>query len=254
MNRSAPPIPIGRVLERLDSYLDRKDYASAERHLKYWFTEAEAALDTPGRLTVLSEQIGLYRKTEQKEKCLSAIASALELLESFNVKGSVLYATVLLNAATGYKACGKNEDAVVLYRKAKQLYEANPDIDTGKLGALYNNMAVALADAGSYSEAEDLYMKALDIMTQMDNGALEAAMTYLNLADLLAAESGTEAAESKISEYLGKAEELILNGNAERNGYFAFVCEKCAPSFDYYGYFITADELRKAAEDIYERS
>ena len=29
-------IPIARVLNRLDEYLARKDYAAAERHLDYW--------------------------------------------------------------------------------------------------------------------------------------------------------------------------------------------------------------------------
>ena len=36
-----------------------------------------------------------------------------------------------------------------------------------------------------------------------------------------------------------------------RIGYYAFVCEKCAPVFEYYGYFLTADRFRETAEKIY---
>ena len=39
-----------------------------------------------------------------------------------------------------------------------------------------------------------------------------------------------------------------------RDGYYAFVCEKCAPTFDYYGYFLIADDLNERAKAIYERA
>ena len=35
------PIPISRVLEKLDEHLGRNDYSSAEKHLLYWLGEAE---------------------------------------------------------------------------------------------------------------------------------------------------------------------------------------------------------------------
>ena len=36
-----------------------------------------------------------------------------------------------------------------------------------------------------------------------------------------------------------------------RIGYYAFVCEKCTPTFEYYGYFLTAEALKETAEKIY---
>ena len=45
-------IPLGRVIEKLDSYLDRQDFDSAVRHLSYWLSEAEAGNDDRGRLAV----------------------------------------------------------------------------------------------------------------------------------------------------------------------------------------------------------
>ena len=50
---------------------------------------------------------------------------------------------------------------------------------------------------------------------------------------------------------LETAEALLKTESLSRNGYYAFVCKSCAPGFDFYGWFMTAKELREAAEKIY---
>ena len=247
-------IPTGRVIEKLDAYLAKKDYDAAERHLRYWEREAAAGNDERGRLTVLNEEIGLYRKTEKEEECLRAISEALALAEAAEMEGTITYGTTLLNAATGYKAFGKAGEALVLYRKARTIYEAALSPEDARLGGLYNNMALALTACGDHGEARELYEKALAIMSKQENGALEVAITYLNMADLAAAEKGMEAAEETIGMYLEKAEALMDDASLPRDGYYAFVCEKCAPVFGYYGYFLAEKELMKRAEEIYERT
>ena len=44
MHPEVTPIPVGRMIEKLDSYLNQNDYDAAERHLKYWLTEADNCL------------------------------------------------------------------------------------------------------------------------------------------------------------------------------------------------------------------
>ena len=39
------PIPLQRVIDKLDSYLSQRDYESAEKHLTYWLNEAEKGHD-----------------------------------------------------------------------------------------------------------------------------------------------------------------------------------------------------------------
>ena len=39
-----------------------------------------------------------------------------------------------------------------------------------------------------------------------------------------------------------------------KDGYYAFVCEKCADTFAYYGYFGYSEELMQRAKKIYERA
>ncbi len=254
MHPEVKPVPLGRIIEKLDSYLNQKEYDAAERHLKYWLSESDVCHDRRGKLVLLNEQIGLYRKIDKKRECLEAADAALALAGSAEMSNTVTCATTLINAATGYKAFGKAEQALPLYRKAKIIYESGLEPNDQRLGGLYNNMALALAELGSYREAEELFMKALEVMKKQEHGEPEAAVTYLNLADLAAAESGPEDGAEIIGNYLDKAEKLLNSEGIPKDGYYAYVCEKCAPVFGYYGYFITEQELKDKAREIYERT
>ncbi|MCF0113946.1 MAG: tetratricopeptide repeat protein [Erysipelotrichaceae bacterium] len=254
MNQATERINTRRVISTLDGYLGRNDYEGAERHLKYWVAEAENGRDMHGKLTVTNELIGLYRKVGKEKECVEAIEESLRLVELLELTDTISYGTTLVNAATGYKAFSKPEKAMPLYRKAQEVYEKMLGSDDGKLGALYNNMALALCELGEYKEAESYYFKALEIMKLQEFGELEEAITYLNLIDLKVAEMGQEASEAIIEEYITRAEELLKTESIPRNGYYAFVCEKCAPVFGYYGYFMLEMEFKNRAKEIYERN
>ena len=74
------------------------------------------------------------------------------------------------------------------------------------------------------------------------------------MADATEAALGPENAEEAVEEYLDRAETLLNTEHLPRNGYYAFVCEKCAPVFGHYGYFATEAELKKRAEEINDRA
>ena len=122
----------------------------------------------------------------------------------------------------------------------------------GRLGGLYNNMALALTSCGRWTEAKEMFLKALRVMEQQEHGEPEQAITWLNMADALEAELGPEEAAEYTGEYLDRAAELLDTPDLPRNGYYAFVCEKCAPVFGHYGYFAEEAELRKRVEEIRE--
>lgn len=248
------PIPIRRILARLDGYLGQNDYDAAERLLRHWLAEADAGNDPQGKLTVLNEQIGIYRKTGRETDCLAAIDAALALMTRLDMDDAVTGGTTLVNAATGYKAFGRARDALPLYRKAQAVYERRLAPDDDRLAALYNNMALTLTDLQEYREAEALYEKAIAIMEQREHGEAETAITCLNLADLICAAEGYEAGEERVEAYLRRAEQLLDTEDLPRDGNYAFVCEKCAPVFGYYGYFYTEQTLKERAREIYERT
>lgn len=251
---SKTTVPLRIIIEKLDSYLNRNDYESAEKHLRYWYDEAHLCGDNRGMLTILNEQIGLYRKINKEAEGINAIEAALSLAQSMNIENTETLGTTYINAATGYKAFCRTDDALVLYKKAQKIYESVLESYDKKLGGLYNNMALALADAKKYGEAEEFYRKAIRIMEHNQNCEGEIAITYLNLADLVAAEKGMENAEEIIGEYIDKAEALLETESLPKDGYYAFVCEKCASVFGYYGYFLAEKKFRERAKEIYERS
>jgi len=64
---------------------------------------------------------------------------------------------------------------------------------------------------------------------------------------------GAEAAADQAEFYLDRAWQLLDTPSLPRDGYYAFVCEKCAPVFGYYGYFAEEAKLTGRAKEIYGR-
>ena len=247
------PVPQQRIIQKLDAYMSRRDYAGAERHLRYWLEEARRVRDLRGQLLVCNELIGHYRKVGDRENAFAMTDEALRLLKVLDFEDAVSGGTTYVNAATACSAFGEHERALTLFEKARAVYESNPGTRPHLLGGLYNNMALACQALGRYDEAFALYDKAMELMGQVRGGVLEQAITCLNRADAVAGKLGLEDGETTINALLEQAWNLLQDERAPRDGYYAFVCEKCAPTFSYYGWFAAAEELRQTAEALYER-
>lgn len=239
-----------RILSRLDEHLHKNDYASAERHLLYWLSEARAEDDKRATLTIANELMGLYRKLGERENALEFVSLALSIIDELNIDTLVSTGTIFVNCATVYKAFGMPEKSLPIFERARAIYERELDKNSSLFGGLYNNMALTLVDLSRFSEAYELYEKAISIMNE-NKSYLEVAITHLNIASLKEAELGILEADSEIQERLAMAREM-LDGYDKRDGYYAFVCEKCASTFGYYGHFSYENELTERARRIYE--
>ena len=252
--RTVDPIPQQRVVQKLDDYMSRRDYAGAERHLLYWLGEAERGNDLRGELLVRNELIGHYRKVGDRDNAFKHIERALSLLDALGFSEGVSAGTTYVNSATACSAFGEQERALALFQRARDVYEADARTQKHLLGGLYNNMALCCVALGRHDEAFALYDKAMTVMREVVYGELEQAITCLNMADAVAARDGLEAGEGEIFSLLDRAYDLLHTPDVPHNGYYAFVCEKCAPTFSYYGYFLAAQELEQEAKTIYERA
>ena len=244
---------IESILSTLDSYLHKNDYASAREYLLECLENATAQGDSRAEILILNELMGLYRKIGEGENALRCVSKALEKINDIGAVEQIGSATTYLNCATVYKAFGEPEKALSLYRRAQGIYEKNLSSTDSRLGGLYNNMALALVDLKAFEDALTLYEKAISIMLCNENGKPEAAITYLNKANALEAQQGLENACAEIDLCLDKAEELF-EAHTNRDGNYAFVCEKCAPTFLYYGRFGYSEELAQRSRRIYEGS
>lgn len=271
------PVPQRRIIDKMDEYMSRRDYNGAERHLLYWLEEAKLGGDRQGQLMLRNELVGHYRKTGQKEPAMESAAKALDLLRELDMENTITAGTTYVNIATACGAFGDHERAIRLFEKARAAYESSSQTETQLLGGLYNNMALTCTELGRCEEALALYEKAADLMGRVPDGELEQAITYLNMANTVEVQLGLEAGEQQINALVERAEELLeakgeeLLGKGEaalsdgtdlramkqeeraRLGYYAFVCEKCAPTFAYYGYFMTAESLTERSEELVKR-
>lgn len=246
------PVPQQRIIEKMDEYMSRRDYAGAERHLLYWREEARQGRDQRGELMVLNELVGHYRKTSEGDKAMACAADALKLLDALDLRGGISEGTTCVNIATAMNAFGENERAMALFERARAVYVASPATEPQLLGGLYNNMALTCVSLRRFDEALGLYERAMAQMQRVTYGELEQAVTCLNMANLIEDRDGMEAGELAIYDLLERAAALLDTPSIPRDGYYAFVCEKCAPTFEYYGWFADAQRYRQEAERIYE--
>lgn len=250
-------VPLQRIIEKVDEFQTRQDASGAERMLKYWLSEAELGGDLKGQLGIRNEFIGLYRKNGRKEDAFESIQEAMRLLDELDFHGSISSGTTYTNSATAYYTFGSYEKALPLFEKALEVYEKSGKTSFSLLGGLYNNMGLTLTALRQFERAGSMYGKALSVMEQVPGSEPEQAITYLNMADCISAEKGTEEAEEEIFAFLDKAEALLdqswesaKHGSSQEKGYCAFVFDSCAPTFSYYGYFIASEELRQRAQEL----
>ena len=122
------------------------------------------------------------------------------------------------------------------------------------VGNYIGSVALAAVDMKQYDAAENFYKKAIVIMSKIQDGELDEAISYLNYADLLYAKYKSDVSEDyskysdRIEEFVSKAWTLLNTETIPHDEYYRFVCDKCAGSFGFYGFFLYEKELRKRAE------
>lgn len=241
-------IDIRRVTEKLDEYFYGGDTAGALRHLMFWREEARLGNDRQGEFQIENELMGLCRKMGKGEDAKAHALRAVELIDELGISGNIGAATAYLNCGTVFRAFGEPERSLGFFRKAEDIYRSELSENDERFGGLYNNMALSESDLGMYENALMHNKAALSVMEKIPGGKADMAVTYLNMADLANARSGLEVALPEIEALIEKAWAALDSPDLTHDGYYSFVCEKCYPSFLYYGYLEYGEEIRKRSE------
>ena len=236
------------LIRQLDGLYNAGQEQEAGAFLEHWRKEAQRIGDWRGELSLLSEMMGHYRRDRNEEKGLAAVLDGMELIRLHRMGRTVSGATVLLNAATTMKCFGKAEESLPVFRHVSRVYGDNLDPTDYRFGGLYNNMALSYEDVGDYRQAEQTFQMALRVIARCPNPDNELAVTWCNLAELY---DKQDPEDPRINDCMEKAWEHLNEPSLPRDGYHAFTISKCAPSFDYFGYFLYSRELKKRAEAIY---
>ncbi len=241
-------INVARFIEKLDACFSSGDIASAIKTVQYWENEARELCDMRGLLSVINEELGLYRRIGDKEKGLVAVKAAKELLEMGIAEGKSA-ATVYVNLATTLSAFGKAEESLKYYDMAEKLY-CNSEIQgIYEYAAMLNNKSSALIALGKFDDGELCLRRAIEILKDSGKYDADIALSYISLAHLYY--DRDESAYDSVEELLDTAWEYINSGRQTHDADYAFAISKCAPSFKYFGREPEAEALLETAKEIY---
>lgn len=246
---TAEKLSVPEIIKGLDALYEQGRENEAQSYLEGWLRLSREKGDWRSELSMLSELLGQYRRSGDSAKGLECVRQALELIEAHSMADTLSGATVLLNAATTLKCFGRAKEATGLFTRVSRVYSERLDPLDYRFAGLYNNMALALADEGEYKSAEQYFLRAMAVMEHCPGGENELAVSCCNLAELYGRQ---DMEDERIGQRLEMAWDYLNSDGLKRDGYHAFTISKCAPCFDYFGYFLYAAELRERAKRIYE--
>lgn len=238
-----------RFITKLDSFFKSNDLRGAASHIEYWEREAENLGDTKGLITVLNEELGFYRRTNDCEKGLRAVDKVTAAIRENGLENNVSAATVLINAATTMKAFGKAQEGLSLYDEAQAVYVREGKENTFEYAAMLNNKASALTELKRFDEAEKCLEEAMEILKKDGAHDGEIAVSLINLAHLIYDRDDT--AIERVEETLDMTWDYINSKNQPHDANYAFIISKIAPSFRYFKREIEAEALEETAAEIY---
>ena len=241
-------LDVPQVIQELDALYEQGRDSQAERFLEAQREKASLAGDWRGELSMLSELMGQYRRSKNEEKGLMAVEDGLRLIREHNMGQTLSGATVMLNAATTMKCFGRAADSIPVFCHVCRVYAQKLDPTDYRFAGLYNNMALSYADVADYAQAEQYFRLALGVIRYCEAPGNDMAVTYCNLAEMYDKQNPED---KRVGECVEQAWELLNDPKLPRDGYHAFTISKCAPSFDYLGYFLYAKELKERAAKIY---
>ena len=236
------------LIQEVDELCGEGREQEARDLLEKSLADARSHSDWRSELTVLSELLGQYRRTGEKDKGLRTVSEALELTRVHHMGRTVSGATVLLNAATTLKSFGHAAESIPIFVHVARVYADNLDPADYRFAGLYNNMALSCDETGDTENAERCFRLALSILEKIGGQENDCAVTWCNLAEMY---GRRDLEDERIAACLEKAWDCLSAPGLKHDGYHAFTISKCAPTFDYFGFFLYAKQLRERAEKIY---
>ena len=236
------------LIQEVDELCGEGREQEARDLLEKSLADARSHSDWRSELTVLSELLGQYRRTGEADKGLRTVNEALAVIQAHGMGRTVSGATVLLNAATTLKSFGHAAESIPIFVHVARVYADNLDPADYRFAGLYNNMALSCDETGDTENAERCFRLALSILEKIGGQENDCAVTWCNLAEMY---GRRDLEDERIAACLEKAWDCLSAPGLKHDGYHAFTISKCAPTFDYFGFFLYAKQLRERAEKIY---
>ena len=235
-------------IKKADDLLYMQDFNAAEEVLLNAY-DSFLKSDLHSALSIQNELVGFYRKMGKKDYGLKAIDLCEALLHKLNIEHSNAAGDIYLNCGTALTEFNELERTENYFIKAKEIYSKVYPENHKNTASLYNNWGLALLRKGETLRARALFQKSTNILENIDF-KLELAMSCLSLADTYDMEHDGDIIDGLIT----KSYACFNYKHLIKDGYYSFVASKCIPSFEYYGFFIIAKDLKRRVEEINARN
>jgi len=253
--RKTPSIPESEdrvdvldTLKRVDNLYAQMRYEEAENLLEDKLAKAVQFGDKAGELGLLSELIGVYRKSREREKGLDACHRAFDLIKEMGLEGTSTAGTIWINGATTMRAFGHSEEGLPYFYMASRAYSDTIAADDYRFAGLYNNLGSCLEDLNRNEEAMKYYKMALNIVKQNPLSELDAAITWLSMAELY--DKMDPRQDDMVENCVDQCMDIFNKESIPRDEYYAFHAMNCSKGLRSLGYFKDAKVLERRAEEI----
>ncbi len=248
-------IDIERFIKKLDSHFNKNDLLGAKECLSFWEIEARNAGDDRALLTILNEYLGFCRRVNDKDKAIETIDECIKLIDKLSISNTIGAATIYVNAATTSSHFGNVEQGILLYEKAKKCYIDLNKKDTYEYASLLNNSAGVFCTLKKYDEAEKNYLEAIEILKLNGKYDGEIALSLVMLAHTIYDKNDNpdDSVYEKIESLLDESISYLKSDRIVRNGNFAFILDKIAPSYEYFKRYDVAKAIKNMSKEIYNK-
>jgi len=189
---------IENILCKFDEMLEQGQMQTAVDYLEKKAAQCGEEGYSTLAITLFNELAGFWRAAGQKEKSYAAAETALGLISSCKLEGSIGHATTLLNYATAKTAFGDPGEGLGLYRRVNEIYDAQLPADDYRYAALYNNMAQSLLRMNDTEGAGKYFAESLAMLQKMEDVQSEIATCHVNLAICLMAQKKFDQARDNL--------------------------------------------------------
>lgn len=242
-------IPMNSVWTAVENCMAKKDYATAKAVLAEAGREAASYGDLSGQLQVLHERIALTRRLGEFKECDHLCNNAQEVLTQLNMQSTPAAAKIYINIADTLILEERYRDAIRFLEPACVILRAGEDtVKSPALAGAYNSLGLALTAVGEYEKASGMYDEALSILLANPANILDTATTHVNVAHLTSVWTNDE---EEVNKNLITAYKLLDSKDLAHDYRYADTCLSCAESFEYFGFFLYKNELRKRAAAVY---
>ncbi len=232
----------------LDSLYEKKEMDKVEPYMLEVLSRAGNLEDLEGVVSVCNELGGLYRAMRRTDEALWTYEKVMEGLEQMGLKGTRNYASALINLGNVHIARKSYEKAYDIDRQALEILERLGG-EAYQRAALYNNMSAALQELGRTKEAQDMALRAIEIIRELPECMGELATSYTNLGQAQA----KEYAFSDARQNLMHALQLYENSSGDRDIHYANAVYALGNLDDAQGYYENAEERYIRAAKLIER-